>query len=156
MGGLMKIKRAGIIEKYVKIRLYPQQAPTTITHIDIPENAIVDGVAVYSDPGVLTHVGVDTSVGPGGYRDFDCGGDEPCVFYASFELADLFRYVHGSGNGDLYEFDGGDQQIFNARITHIEAYALSTDPEAYSILLVRLLCVGECEPRVWTEHRRAL
>jgi hypothetical protein len=140
---LMKIKRMQVIEKYVKVVLYSQSAPLVITHIDIPENAIVDGIAIYSDPDVTTEVVGDTSVAPGAIRGFTCSGDKPCVFYASFELTRLFYY-------------GGEEEVFNARITHIEAYALSTDPEARSILLVRLLCIGECEPRVWTERRSAL
>jgi len=142
MNELMKIKQMQIIEKYVKVRLYPQQAPTTITHVDIPDNAIVDGIVIYSDTDVSTSISVDTSVRRGG-EVFTCSGYEPCVFHASFELTGLFYY-------------GGDLEIFNARITHIEAYATSTNPEALSILLIRLLCIGECEPRVWTEERRAM
>jgi hypothetical protein len=142
MGGLMKIKQVGIVEKYVKIVLYPQSAPTIITHVDIPDNAVLDGIAVDSDPNVTTGIVIDTSVESGAIREFTCSGYEPCVYHIGFESTRLF--IHG-----------GDVEIFNARITHIEAYALSTNPENRSTLLIRLLCIGECEPGVWTERRSA-
>jgi len=162
MSGLMKIKHVGIVEKYVRIVLYSQSAPITITHIDIPDNAIVDGVYVRGDPGVTTHVDMDTSAGSGGYREFDCSGEEPCEFHAPAIVWRLCLYSGGYGGGGG---EGGeelstnsndrDQEVFNARITHIEAYALSTSPGTHSTLLIRLLCIGECEPRVWTERRSA-
>jgi hypothetical protein len=156
---LMKIKQVGIIEKYVKIVLYSQQAPMFVTHVDIPSNAIVDGIYIISDPNVMTHVQMDTSAGFGGYRDFDCSGYESCEFYTPAIAWRLCYYSGRRGEGDEESYNGdhnGDQAVFDARITHIEAYASGINPENRSILLIRLLCIGECEPRVWTESRSAL
>jgi hypothetical protein len=162
MSGLMKIRQTRIVEKYVRIVLYPQSEPITITHVDIPDNAIVDGVYISSYPGVTTHVGMDTSAGFGGYREFDCSGEEPCEFHAPAIVWRLCLYSggYGGGGGEGEEelstnSNNRDQEVFNARITHIEAYALGTNPENRSTLLIRLLCIGECEPRVWTERRSA-
>jgi hypothetical protein len=159
---LMKIKQTQVIEKYVRVRLYSQSAPIGVTHIDIPDNAIVDGIYIISDPGVLTHVEMDTSAGFGGYRDFECSGEEPCEFYTPaivWRLCISEGYGGGGEGGEgepvAYSYNS-DQEIFNARITHIEAYALGASPEAYSTLLIRLLCIGECEPKIWTERRSAL
>jgi len=137
----MKIKQMQIIEKYVKLKIYPSGAPAIITHIDIPENAIVDRIEIYANPPITTWVGMGTSLGTSNSREFTCSDTAPCIDYIPLiEITGLFNY-------------GGDKEVFNTRITHIWAQAMSSSSDVYSILLIRLLCRGECTPNIWIERR---